>query len=124
EVALVSRARSHQRERAQALIEFAFIAPVMLVLLIAIVDFSVAIDKRLVLQNAIREGARFGAVHETGTYATTTEDIRDRVVSQAPENFDATNVKVCYVNKGGSPGPGDVGDSVHVEAINYSWPFP
>ncbi|MEX0786108.1 MAG: TadE/TadG family type IV pilus assembly protein [Dehalococcoidia bacterium] len=50
------------QERGQTLLEFAFVAPVLLVFVLALVDFGIAIDRRLVLDHAVREGARFASV--------------------------------------------------------------
>ena len=49
-------------ERGQALIEFALAAPLLLVFLLALVDFGIAIDRRIILDHAVREGARYAAV--------------------------------------------------------------
>ena len=48
--------------RGQTLIEFALLAPVIIVFLVAIIDFGMAMDRRIVLQHAAREGARMAAV--------------------------------------------------------------
>jgi hypothetical protein len=50
------------RERGQSLVETAIVFPVLLLLLAAVVDFGRAFDAYIVLTNAAREGARFGAV--------------------------------------------------------------
>lgn len=50
------------RERGQSLVETAVVFPVLLLLLAAVVDFGRAFDAYIVLTNAAREGARFGAV--------------------------------------------------------------
>ena len=102
--------RVHGAERAQALIEFALIAPVMFVILFAIVDFSIAIDRRVMLQHAVREGARYGAVHEV------CPDIVTRTLDQA-QGIDDVSVDVSY------PDGGDVGERVEV-AADFTWEFP
>jgi len=107
---LPSRARLHHRERAQALIEFALIAPLMFVILFVIVDFSIAIDRRLVLQHAVREGARYGAVH------TTCDDIIQQTFDQA-QDINNLTVDVSY------PSGGSVGKPVKVSA-DFTWDFP
>lgn len=103
--------RVRRSQRAQALLEFAFIAPIMLVLLAAIVDFGIAVDRRLVLQHAVREGARFGAVH------TDMNDIKDLTVDHAQGLVDTADVIVCY------PDGGDPGAKVTVSAT-YSYDLP
>src|SRR3990170_4934584 len=50
-------------QRGQTLIEFAFVAPIIFVFLFVIVDFGIALDRRIVLQHAVADGARRGAVN-------------------------------------------------------------
>ena len=52
-------------ERGQALVELAFIGPLLLLFILIVVDFGIALDHREVLQHAVREGARRGAVGDT-----------------------------------------------------------
>ena len=52
----------YRNKRGQALIEFAFILPFLLVIVGGIVDFGLAFFVGQVIQNAAREGARAGAV--------------------------------------------------------------
>jgi hypothetical protein len=59
----MGRLRSFYRnKRGQALIEFAFILPFLLVIVGGIVDFGLAFFVGQVIENAAREGARAGAV--------------------------------------------------------------
>lgn len=51
-----------RNEHGQTLLEFALVAPLMLFFVLALVDFGIAIDRRLVLDHAVREGARFASV--------------------------------------------------------------
>jgi hypothetical protein len=113
-----SRAPTPRRERAQALIEFAFVAPIIFVLLFSIVDFSIAIDRRLQLQHAVREGARYGAVH------TNMADIKQYTVDEGQGLVDTTDVTVCYID-GDDAGtiPGNAGDAVRVSAT-LDWEYP
>jgi hypothetical protein len=95
-------------ERGQALIEFAFIAPFLLVLLLTILDFGIAIDRREVIQHAVREGARQGAVGASET------EIKDITSEQSQGILDPADVEVCYVDEG-SIDAGIAGSSVRVE---------
>jgi len=54
---------NRDRRRAQALVEFALIAPIFFLLLFAIVEFGRAVYYIQVLNNAAREGARYAIVH-------------------------------------------------------------
>lgn len=98
-------------ERGQALIEFAFIAPFLLVLLLTIVDFGIALDRREVIQHAVREGARYGAVGHS------VAEIKQRASDQSQGVLDPADITVCYVDgDGGSPNAGIAGSSVRVSA--------
>jgi Flp pilus assembly protein TadG len=52
-------------ERGQSLVEFAMVAPLVLVLLFAIVDFGRAFQSWITVTNAAREGARLAATGAT-----------------------------------------------------------
>lgn len=70
--------RSRSRtERGAALVEFALVLPLLLVLVFGIVDFGRAFQSSITLTNATREGARLGA---TGANTTT---ICNRVTATA-----------------------------------------
>lgn len=49
--------RSH-RERGAALVEFAFVLPLLLVLVLGVIDFGLMINRGTLIHNATREGAR------------------------------------------------------------------
>lgn len=53
-------------ERGAVLVEFALIAPILLVLLFGIVDFGIAMSNQVALRQGVREGARQGVVAEYG----------------------------------------------------------
>ncbi len=50
-------------QRGQALVEFALLIPIFLLLLFAIVDFGMGFYSWITVTNSAREGARIGAVH-------------------------------------------------------------
>jgi Flp pilus assembly protein TadG len=97
-------------ESGQALIEFAFVFPLLFVFILLIVDFGFALDRREVIQHAVREGARAGAVGE---------DIHFITDEQSGGILNASNVNVCYENENGGS-VGDAGDTVRVTG-NYSY---
>jgi len=99
-------------ERGQTIIEFALIAPMIFLFLFTIVDFGIAIDRRLVLQHAAREGARYAAVH------TTAADIQQKTADQAQDIIAAADVTVCYLDgDDANSSVGDPGDSARVSAL-------
>ena len=83
------------------LVEFAFVAPMLMMFIMAIVDFSLAVLARNNVVSAVREGARLGAVQAAdpcnAANATTIAVIRDRVTvyltpngGSLPSGFSAT----------------------------------
>lgn len=109
--------RSFSSERGQALIEMAFILPVMLVFLLVLVDFGLALDRREVIQHAAREGARYGAVGHS------VDEIKDQTVAQSEGVLATSDVSVCYVDGTDSnTNVGDAGDDVQV-SIDYTYGF-
>jgi Flp pilus assembly protein TadG len=110
-------------ERGQALIEFALLFPFMMVLLFVILDFGIALDRRVVIQHAVRDGARQGAVGLAADASGDDNDIMDYVVNQSQDVIDRANVDVCYVD-GPDNGTvaGNVGDYVRVSA-SYTYDF-
>ena len=97
-------------ERGQSLIEFAFVLPIILVILLMLVDFGIAIDRREVLQHAVREGARHGAI------GSSVGSIADYTAAQSQDVLAPADVSVCYMDMDGDGTFGGVGDNVHVSA--------
>ena len=100
--------RGKPRERGQTVIEFALLAPVIFVLLFMIVDFGLALDRRITLQHAVREGARYAAVAGSNDCGK----ILEKTLAQA-QGIDAT-VTVSYDADPGDPAR--LGDTVTVSA--------
>jgi Flp pilus assembly protein TadG len=97
--------------KGQALIEFALLFPFLMVFLFVLLDFGVAIDRRVVIQNAVREGARQGAVGRS------VAEIQTITANQSQNVLELTDVDVCYVDgPDANSNPGNVGDSVRVSA--------
>jgi Flp pilus assembly protein TadG len=109
--------RIWNREEGQALIELAFVLPLLMVLLIVVLDVGIAVDRRGTLAQAMREAGRAGIQGATPA----------QVVTAAETNSDGlltagnpTDVVVCYVNNGGSAYPGETGDTVRV-SFDYEY---
>lgn len=51
-------------ERGVAAVEFALVAPLLVILLFTIIEFSLVLYDKAVITNASREGARYGSVHD------------------------------------------------------------
>jgi len=57
--------RFHKKEEGQALVEFALVLPILLILLLGIFEFGNIFFSYLVIQNASRDAARYGTVAAT-----------------------------------------------------------
>ena len=63
------RRRLMGSERSQSMVEFALVAPLLLVLIMGIVDFGLGFGSYVQLKNAAREGARYAVVgNPAGSY--------------------------------------------------------
>ncbi|QXC59378.1 pilus assembly protein [Aquihabitans sp. G128] len=87
-----------------ALVEFAFIAPVLVVLLLGIVDFGINLSNQISLRQGAREGARQGVVANFGTttscgatFTTPGSTNMQKLIclTKARSDLTATNVSVA-----------------------------
>jgi Flp pilus assembly protein TadG len=120
---------SRDSESGQALIEFAFVFPILIVLLLSLMDFGIAVDHRDVLQGAVREGARSAAVGNSigasnidCTNSANFSTVRCTTVNESQGLLSPANVSVCYVDENANGNPGDIGDDVRVSAT-YTYKF-
>ena len=102
-------------QRGQALLEMALVLPLIMVFILALVDFGIAIDRREVLQHAVYEGSR------KAIPGATVQEIKDRTVAQSKGLLTDADITVCYID---SDLNGDIsaGDDVRVSA-NYAYNF-
>ena len=87
---------SLNREKGQALVEFVFIGPLLLFFILIVVDFGIAMDRRELVQHAVREGARRAAV------ADGVAEIKESTHNQSAGTLDEGNVSVCFVDRNGN----------------------
>lgn len=66
-------------QRGTALVEFALVLPLLLVLVMGIIDFGRAYQTQIMLTNAVREGARLGATGASTSAITSRVDATDGV---------------------------------------------
>lgn len=57
-------------QRGQAIVELALVVPLIILLILAIIDFGRIYSAQLVLNHAVRAGARAAVVLDTSTYNT------------------------------------------------------
>jgi len=107
-----SRSGPGDRQRGQALVEFALVVPIFLILLLSIVDFGWALRSWITVTNSAREGARAGAV------GATCDDIKQRAVDTSADLLSLSDVTVDNCQ-------GDPGTNVEVTvSYEYSWITP
>ncbi len=109
-IAIIRRITRHRgkAEGGQSLVEFAFVLPIFLLVLFAIVDFSMAFHAWITVTNSAREGARLGAVRADAA------DIEQRV-RDTSDTLDQADLTVTVTNAEGDPG-----DSVIVD-VSYAY---
>ena len=101
----------------------ALVLPLIFVFILVMVDFGIALDRREVLQHAVREGARHAAVGAdiNLTDAQKLTAIKQRTVDQSQDVLILADVSVCYVDTNGD-GRADSGEDVRVSA-NFTYRF-
>jgi len=91
----------HRRERGQSIVEFALLAPVLILLFMGMFDFGWILHQQIQMDNAVRMGARRGAVGET------TQNIVQQMIDACTFDISAEDITVEVRNPDGSP----VGDN-------------
>lgn len=112
------KAEAGGRERGATLVEFGLLAPLLVTVLFALVEFGLAIYTKGLLANAVREGARFGVVLSTPrkSQAEITEKVREYL---AQSGFaEAATVPVTFPDWPA----GKSGDPLRVR-VEYSYNF-
>lgn len=90
---------SHHEESGQSLVEMAFAMPVLILLLVAVIDFARIIDAGIVMTNAAREGARFASIDPSLSVAEIQQMVVNDILGSGTnitvmEDFAADNVTV------------------------------
>ena len=108
------------RQEGQSLVEFAIVAPVLVLLLLGIVEFGLILYNQHVITNASREGARYGIVVDTPRRS-------DESIQAVVEAYCADNL--VTFGSGGSPNTTvthdtgqSFGDDLTVE-VTYHYDF-
>jgi len=85
-----------------------FVIPFVLALILLILDFGIALDRREVMIHAVREGARAAANGDS------VSQVKAAAVDQSEGNLVTRDVSVCYRDDNLNGYLGDVNDSVEV----------
>lgn len=73
--------RKHDSVKGSAIIEFAFVLPVLLIIFFGIVEFGIALYNKAIITNASREGARAGIIYTGAGNAPVTDEVIRGVVN-------------------------------------------
>lgn len=92
---VVRRARDRSEKGAVA-VEFALIMPVLVTMLFGMIWTGLAYADHIAVNNAIREGARYGAAADASTPSTWATSVRDRVIQvYANGESSLTSAQIC-----------------------------
>src|SRR5688572_19560794 len=110
--------RFHHRDtdRGAAMVEFALVLPVLVLLLFGIIEFTRAYNAKTTMTHAAREGARTLALRGTVAEAT------DRVRATAP-SLNQSNLTITTVPASGVCTPGQTVTVVVSYQMQYSIPM-
>lgn len=80
-------------DRGIALVEFALVMPVLVLLLVGVLDMARAANAYATLSNAAREGSHYAALHPTAEPSAIASAVRARVV---PLDASAVTIEASY----------------------------
>jgi len=109
---MCTKRRSMRSERGASLVEAALVLPLLLLLFAGMIDLTRAMDTRISLMNASREGARYGAQCPN----TMSEIVAVVQEAAANEGLPTGDISVTIEGLGG-----DIGDPIRVIA-SYDLP--
>ena len=118
-----ARRRLLKRQRAQSLVELAFVLPVLMILVFGIVDFGMGLHSWIVLTNSTREGARLAVTHAPSSGSLHCSPLPaagsiERKVCDTAVNPKASNVTITVTNA--DPGVTKSGQPVTVK-VDYQY---
>jgi hypothetical protein len=112
--------RPPAREDGQALVEFALVAPLFMLLVAGIIQFGVALNYWLDLQRIANQGARWAVVNSypgcprSGPDAPCSPTLQEYLASSPVSGGLAPTVRICFEEQNGTPSGAAVGDPVTV----------
>lgn len=110
-----------RRDSGAAAVEFALVVPLLLLLVFGIVEFGRAYNAQVTLQHAVREGARYYAIHHDDEDGDPIDETKQVTVDAA------TSLDLAKDDVAVSPDPCDPGEPGHVTAeydfVYLAWDF-
>lgn len=116
-----------RRDEGQALVEFALVIPVLLMLILGLFDVARAVWQENTLAYAAREGTRFAIVHGSASDSPATQADHaavDAVVRDASVGVANITVTVTYPDTVGGTSCNDRGCRISVDATAPFVPLP
>jgi hypothetical protein len=108
------------REDGQVLVEFALLAPLLVLLIAGIIQFGVALNYWLDLQRIANQGARWAVVDSypgcprSGPQAPCSPTLQEYLATSPVSSGLSPGVEICFEEMTGSPSGATVGDPVTV----------
>lgn len=100
--------RKSNKKKSQAIVEFAIVLGVFMLLLLGMVDFGRALNAQITITNASREGARWASLHPDNLDSTGNdpESIQYHVRREAPQlNLNpSSQIQVTFPSGARTPG--------------------
>lgn len=121
-----------RREGGATIVEFALVTPVLILVLVACLDFARAINAHVTVANASHEGARYAALHPSANLSAITASVAARVVlldksalvvgAYYDDDGDVTTVERPWPVAGGVPPSSPVPTRITVRVeVGYPW---
>lgn len=116
------------RERGQVLVEFALLAPLLLLIVVGIIQFGVALNYWLDLQRIANQGARWAVVNaypgcpRTGPDAPCSPTLQAYLASAPVSGGLNPDTVICFEEQSGAPSGATVGDPVTVR-LTFEFDF-
>lgn len=105
-----------KNNKGQALVEFAIILPLLLLIIMGIVEFGMMLNSYLTIRNDSREAARAGIVGSSYT------EMRDLIISISP-NLDVNNLAVSVSPSDGNRKSGDTLTVIVTYKYHFTMPI-
>ena len=127
-----SRRSKRQRERGQALAEFALIAPILVILIFGFVDTTRLYQAWVTIQGAAREGARYGVTGQDDCPSATDNRVacikywaqqRAKTLTNSSTALQITVRKWTYPNYPNPPTEGSAGQQCDALEVKVEYDF-
>ena len=112
-----AKKNSTRFEQGQGLVEFAFVATLLLVLFVGLIDLGRALFAYMALRDAAQEGATYGSIYpgESASIELRTRDTSTRPVDLTDTNLVDVQIRLL--------GPACAGSGIEVEVIYPEFPL-